>query len=113
LPTTAGIATLKALEPNANIALFLNAIGSLVSRAVVPNTRNIALGNDPMTNQPRPSVEIGTFQVQNVRTASNALAWNYRMDWQFTDHDVLTGSALRDNQTITPDNFANPGALPN
>jgi hypothetical protein len=113
LPTAAGIATLKALEPNANIALFLNAIGSLVSRAVAPNTRNIALGNDPMTNQPRPSVEIGTFQVQNVRTASSALTWNYRMDWQFTDHDVLTASALRDNQTITPDNFANPDALPN
>lgn len=113
LPTAAGIATLKSLEPNANIALFLSAIGSLESSAVAPNTKNIALGNDPITNQPRPSVEIGLFQVQNVRTASNALAWNYRMDWQFTNHDVLTGSALRDNQTITPDNFANPEALPN
>jgi Carboxypeptidase regulatory-like domain/TonB-dependent Receptor Plug Domain len=113
LPTAAGIATLKSLEPNANISLFLNAIGSLVSPAVSPNTKNIALGNDPLTNQPRPSVEIGNFQVQNVRTASNSLAWNYRMDWHFTDHDVLTGSALRDNQNITPDNFANPAALPN
>ena len=113
LPTSAGIATLKSLEPNANISLFLNAIGSLVSPAVAPDTKTIALGNDPITNQPRPSVEIGPFQLQNVRTASNALTWNYRMDWQFTNHDVLTGSALRDNQTITPDNFANPDALPN
>jgi hypothetical protein len=113
LPTAAGIATLKSLEPNANIALFLNAIGSLVSPAVAPKTTNIALGNDPVTNQPRPSVEIGSFQVQNVRTASSALTWNYRMDWHFTDRDILTGSALRNNQTITPDNFANPDALPN
>ncbi len=30
LPTPAGIATLQSLEPNANIALFLTAIGSLV-----------------------------------------------------------------------------------
>jgi hypothetical protein len=84
-----------------------------VSPAVFPNTKNIALGNDPVTNQPRPSVEIGRFQVQNIRVASNAVTWNYRMDWHFTDHDVLTGSALRGNQTITPDNFANPEALPN
>lgn len=35
------------------------------------------------------------------------------MDWHFTDHDVLTGSVIRNNQTLTPDNFGNPSALPN
>ncbi len=111
LPTAAGITTLKSLEPNANISLLLAAIGPLVSPGQ-SGVVDVPLGLDPNGNM-RPSVEIGNFQVQNVRTASNALTWNYRMDWHFTDHDVLTGSALRDNQAITPDNFANPDALPN
>lgn len=111
LPTAAGIATLKSLEPNANISLLLNSIGSLVSPGL-SGVKNIALGNDAFGN-PRPSVQIGLFQVQNVSTASNAYDWNFRMDWHFTDHDALTGSVIRDNNTLSPDNFANPNALPN
>ena len=103
LPTAAGIATLKSLEPNANISLFLNAIGPLVSPALPPNTTAIALGNA------RPSVEIGLFQLQNISTVSNFVDWNYRMDWHFTDHDTLTGSAIRDTGTISPESAA---ALP-
>jgi len=103
LPTAAGIVTLKSLEPNANISLFLNAIGSLVSPAVSPNTTNIALGNG------RPSVEIGLFQLQNISTVSNFVDWNYRMDWHFTDNDVLTGSAIRETSTVSPQSAA---ALP-
>ena len=108
LPTAAGIATLKSLEPNANISLFLNSIGTLVSPGLSGLT-TIGVGNAGAC----PCVEIGNFQVQNVRTAPNALTWNIRMDWHFTEHDILTGSALRNNQTITPDNFGNPDALPN
>ena len=102
LPTAAGIATLKSLEPNANISLFLNSIGSLVSPGQA-GVRNVALGNDPVTNNPRPDVEIGFFQVQNIRTVTNFVDWNYRMDWQFTDRDTLTGSAIRDTGTISPE----------
>jgi hypothetical protein len=108
LPTAAGIATLKSLEPNANISLFLNSIGTLVSPGLSGLT-TIGIGNGGAC----PCVEIGNFQVQNVRTAPNALTWNFRMDWHFTEHDILTGSALRNNQTITPDNFSNAAALPN
>jgi len=95
LPTAAGIATLKSLEPNANIALFLNAIGSLVSPGL-NGVQPIPLGNG------RPNVEIGLFQVQNINTAYNFVDWNYRMDWHFTDHDTLTGSAIRDTGMISP-----------
>ena len=109
LPTSAGIATLQSLEPNANISLFLQAIGPLVGN---PGTLQ---NPDPMVplGNGRPDVEIGPFQFKNVRTASNGYDWNFRMDWQFTDHDTLTGSVIRDNQTLSPDNFANPNALPN
>jgi outer membrane receptor protein involved in Fe transport len=105
LPTAAGIATLKSLEPNANISLFLDAIGSLISPGL-SGVQDIALGNG------RPPVEIGLFQVQNVRTVSNGYDWNYRMDWHIRDIDTFTGSYIGDNFTLMPDNFTDPNALP-
>ena len=109
LPTANGIATLKTLLPSANISLLLAAIGPLVGTpgTLLNPDPTVTLGNG------RPNVEIGPFQYTNVKTISNSYDWNYRMDWQFTNHDVLTGSVIRDNDTISPDNFANPSALPN
>jgi outer membrane receptor protein involved in Fe transport len=103
LPTVNGIATLKGLEPNPNISLLLTAIGSQISTATPPNTTEIPLGNG------RPAVEIGLFQQQNISAATNFVDWNYRMDWQFTDQDRLTGSVIRDTGTLTPESTA---ALP-
>jgi hypothetical protein len=109
LPTVAGIATLKDDFPsNANVNLFLNAIGSLVSPGTT-GLKSIATG----ANGACPCVNIAEFQVQNVRTNFNDYDWNYRMDWHITNNDILTGSVIRDNHTLSPDNFANPGALPN
>ena len=34
------------------------------------------------------------------------------MDWQAGDRDKLTGSYIRNNSDLSPDNFANPNALP-
>jgi hypothetical protein len=104
LPTANGIATLQSLQPNANISLLLASIGPLVG---TKNPMMVALGNG------RPDVEVGRFQFQNVRTALKDYDWNYRMDWHFTENDVLTGSAIRNRFTLSPDNLGNPGALPN
>jgi len=108
LPTAAGIATLQSLPTNPRISLFLAGIGSLVGQptSTTPSSM-VALGNG------RPDVEIAPFLLRGVRTVSNAYDWNYRMDWQFTDHDTLTGSVIRDHTSLSPDNFANPNALPN
>ncbi len=105
LPTAAGIATLKTLEPNPNISLFLNAIGSLES---LQQAGQAGVIEEPIGGG-RPNVEIGLFQLQNISTVSNFVDWNYRMDWHFTDHDTLTGSAIRDTGTISPESAA---ALP-
>jgi hypothetical protein len=107
LPTPAGITTLKSLPPNANISLLLAGIGSLVGTPTTPTPTTVALGNN------RPNVEIGPFQLHGVKTVSNGYDWNYRMDWQFTDHDTVTGSIIRDHSNLSPDNFSNPNALPN
>jgi Carboxypeptidase regulatory-like domain/TonB-dependent Receptor Plug Domain len=114
LPTAAGIQTLKTSFPNnANVNLLLNSIGNLVSPGLgglqsVPTTL-LTMANPTGC----PCVQIGFFQVQNVTTASNAYDWNYRMDWQISDRDILTGSVVRDSSALSPDNFANPDALPN
>jgi hypothetical protein len=112
LPTAAGIATLKTSFPNnANINLFLNAIGSLVapvSAVNPPKVNPIATG----LNGACPCVDFGDFQVQNVETAANAIDWNIRMDWQASEHDTLTASYIRDRSSLSPDNFANAKALP-
>lgn len=112
LPTAAGIATLKTLEPDyPNIGVLLTALGGLESPGLTGLT-SVALGSDP-SGTVRPSVEIGNFQVQNVLTKSNHTDWNVRGDWQMSNNDKLTVSAIRDTSNLSPDNFANAGALPN
>ena len=107
LPTPAGIATLQGLASTSpNISFFLAAIGPLVGTPTSPTPTFVPLGSG------RPDVEIGRFQLQNIHTVLNNYDWNYRMDWQFTEHDVLTGSAIRDRLTLSPDIFGNFGALP-
>ena len=106
LPTAAGIATLKSLEPNANISLFLSAIGSLESPGQFGQLGVI----EELIGNGRPNVEIGPFQVQNVNTTSNFVDWNYRMDWHFTGRDALTGSVIRDSGSVSPNSTS---ALPN
>ena len=108
LPTAEGIATLDTLLPNANIALLLKSIGSLVSPGLKGVTM-IATG----PNGGGAQVQIGEFQFSNVNTASYFVDWNYRMDWHFTDRDTLTGSAIRSVGSLSPDDFANPKAIPN
>jgi hypothetical protein len=109
LPTTAGIATLKAnFSTYPNVNLFLGAIGSLVSPGL-KDPASIPTG----ASDACPCVEIADFQVAGVNTASNFVDWNYRMDWHFANSDTLTGSAIRDTGSSTPDNFGNPNALPN
>ncbi|MGH9678410.1 MAG: TonB-dependent receptor domain-containing protein, partial [Candidatus Acidiferrales bacterium] len=108
LPTAAGIETLKTAFPNnANVNLFLQAIGNLVS----PGLNGLISIPTGMSGA-CPCVDAANFQTQNVQTAGNSVDWNIRMDWHMTDRDTLTGSFIRDTAKLSPDNFANPNALP-
>ena len=95
LPTAAGIATLKSLEPNANISLLLNAIGSLVSPGCGAVPRILLLATIPLRMNRVPASRSDLSRCRTSERLPTPLTWNYRMDWQFTDHDMLTGSALR------------------
>jgi hypothetical protein len=113
LPDAAGIATLQALPSTTNAALFLASLGGLV--APNPTATNpavpMALGNDPM-GVPRPAVEMTLFARNGVPIAGNDRNWDVRLDWHMGPNDTLTGSYLRDDSALSPDFFANGGALP-
>lgn len=118
LPTAAGIAALKSLYPNNdNVKLFLQSIGNQVSPGLNNGTYiDSGSGNSCPTSLASPAapacIPVADYQLQNVETVINAVDWNVRLDWQAGDHDSLTGSYIRDNSTRTPDNYANPNALP-
>jgi len=106
LPTAAGIATLKSLYPNnANLSLYFKALGNQASPGL-DDKQTVDLGDGN-------TVDIYRFSAQNSgKAASNAIDWNIRMDWQAGEHDTLTGSYIRNNFTLNPDNFTNAAALP-
>jgi len=52
------------------------------------------------------------FARNGVPVAGNDRNWDIRMDWQMGPNDTLMGSYLRDDSSLSPDFFANPGALP-
>ncbi len=112
LPDAAGISTLQSL-PNPNAALYLASLGGLV--APNPTLQNPAvlfpLGNDALGN-PRPAVEMTLFARNGVPIVGNDRNEDIRLDWHMSPNDTLTGSYLRDDSSLSPDFFANPGALP-
>ncbi len=112
LPDAAGIATLQSL-PNPNAQLFLDSLGGLVAPSPTPDNPAVLfpLGNDPLGN-PRPGVEMTLFARNGVPIVGNDRDWDVRLDWHMGPNDTLTGSYLRDDSALSPDFFANAGALP-
>ena len=115
LPTAAGVATLKSVQPTlsasgqANVQYLLDALGGLVG---VKPAGSIALGNDPVTGNPRPDVALGTVERSGVGSKSNDRQEWIRVDFNASDKDVLTARYIRDDFALTPDFFNFPGSLP-
>ena len=122
LPTAAGITQLQTLLPNPNVQLLLDSLGGLTApqnpdgtgqvTGLPGNAPNcVALGVGP-TGVNRGCVQSGLFQLTGVPIASNDRQWNVRLDYHAGPNDTLTASYIRDDSSLTPDFFANPGALP-
>jgi hypothetical protein len=110
IPTANGIAALKTLLPNSNVSLLLASLGNLVSNGAQGLT-NVPLGPDS-NGVDRGSVQESFFQRSGVSEAANDRQWIARLDWHASPSDLLTGSFIRDDNTLTPDFFNNAGALP-
>jgi len=121
LPTANGVATLKAVQPTlsaggqANVQFLLDSLGGLVG--VTPSGPGgtfltIPLGNDPVSGNPRPSVEIARVQRSGVGAKSNDRQEWFRVDLNITQKDIISAHYIRDDFALTPDFFNFPGSLP-
>ncbi len=111
LPTSAGIATLQSLA--AEPQYFPAPDGYLTAGRKFGNVIGTLVPWIRPWQRPVPAWRLVHSSFKTSKQISNAYDWNYRMDWHITDNDVFTGSIIRENSSLTPDDFANPNALPN
>jgi hypothetical protein len=110
LPTAAGVATLQALLPNPNVQLLLDSLGGLTAMQNPDGTGKN--GPSCLIVSVGPCINSGLFQFIGGSVAQNDRQQYYRADWHVGQNDVLTGAYIRDDSALSPDFFANPGALP-
>jgi Carboxypeptidase regulatory-like domain len=112
LPTSAGIATLQGLD-NTNADLFISALGGLVAPVADTTPGScLPLGPAPGSAVDRGCVQTGLFAQNNVPVAGSDTSQYYRLDYHPSQSDSISGGYIRDNADLSPDFFANPGALP-
>jgi len=109
LPTAAGIATLQSLGPNSRVDFLIAALGGL--RGGNTGVTTIPLGPDANGN-PRPAVQVANVQRALGSVASNDRQWSVKLDYLATPSDTLTARYFRDDNTLAPDFFNQPSALP-
>ena len=107
IPTAAGIATLQSLGSNNNVQLLLNSLDGLVA----PNaTSAISIGDRPGCGADC-TVEVGNLSRQAPQIA-DSYEYVIRGDYLPTKKDTISVRFLASHNSLTPDLFANPNALP-
>src|SRR6266403_5288986 len=107
IPTAAGVSTLQSLGSNQNVQILLNSLGGAVAAS---KTKSIAIGTRPGCPAPC-TVDVGTFS-RSASQISNSYEYVVRGDYVASDKDTLSGRWLASHNSLTPDLFANPTALP-
>ena len=109
LPSEAGVATLQSLGPNPNVDLLLSAIGNLRGSTATGATV-VNIGGRPGCAAPCP-VEFGTL-TRGDTGASLGREWTGRVDYNPGPNDNVFVRYTDSQSSLSPDLFANPGALP-
>ncbi len=111
IPTAQGVATLQALAgayPNAG--LLVSSLGGLVASA---QSSTINVGARAGCGTPGSPCLIPIGQITRATTQQNpAYEFVVRGDYQMTSKDTISGRYIGTQNTLTPDLFANAGALP-
>jgi len=111
IPTAAGVATLQSLGANQNVQVLLNSLNGLVAPSANPlSISTVAIGDRPGCGTGC-TVEVGTFARQAPQI-SNAYEYVIRGDYLMTPKDTISVRWLASHNSLTPDLFANPNALP-
>jgi hypothetical protein len=107
IPTAKGVATLKSLGANQNVQILLN---SLAGATAAQTSGSIAIGT--RTGCPAPcTVDVGTFS-RSPGQISDSYEYVVRGDYVASDKDTISARWLGSHNSLTPDLFANPFALP-
>lgn len=112
IPTTAGLATLKALPANPRLNNLLKAWGSLVGTVNPLNVQpSIPLGPDPTTGVDRGTVQVGTVQ-RNLGADTNSPELDLTGDYVMNPKDTLRLRLIRTSFLAPFDVFNFAGQLP-
>ncbi len=111
VPTDAGVAALQSLPSNPRIDALIQGLAGLRGDPTL-SPSSIALGNDPVSGNPRPSVETGLVTITGIPQFANSYETVVRADYIPTPVDAVSVRYLQSNSTFAPDTFANPGQLP-
>lgn len=107
IPTAAGVAALQSLGNNQNAQILIASLGGLTAPTA---TGSINIGNRPGCGSP---CLIPTGQVIRTPKASNpSYEWITRADYTPNANDTISARYLGSHDSLSPDLFANPFALP-
>ena len=98
---------MQSLGANQNVQILLNSLNGLVAPSA---SSAIAIGDRPGCGTGC-TVEVGTFARQAPQI-SNAYEYVIRGDYLMTAKDTISVRWLASHNSLTPDFFANPNALP-
>jgi len=107
IPTAAGVAALKTLDPNPNVDLLLNSLGGLVAPT---GEGSINIGNRPGCGSPC-LVEVGE-EIRSPTALARSYEYTIRGDYNADEHNTFSGRFIGAHNSLSPDLFANPTALP-
>lgn len=107
IPTQAGVSSLQSLGPNQNVSILLNSLGGL--RAPF-ETGTINIGNRPGCGSPC-LIAVGDV-IRTPKALQRSYEWITRADYAPTRKDTLAARYIGSHDSLSPDLFANPDALP-
>jgi outer membrane receptor protein involved in Fe transport len=110
IPTANGIASLKSLGANANANVLLNSLGNAVAPGGSSSINNINIGNRPGCGSPC-LIEVGDY-IRFPKAISRSYEYVLRADYTASERDTFSARFIGTNGSLTPDLFANGGALP-
>ena len=112
IPDANGIATLTTLaQTNPQAKIFLESLGGLVSPS---RSASIPCGAGTVDEQPGPGfpcIEMNLFARNGVKEEGKERMYDFKLDWHPSDNDSISGSYLHSYSSLTPNLFADAGAL--
>jgi hypothetical protein len=107
IPTAAGVASLQSIGANRNVGILISSLGGLTAPVA---TGTINIGNRAGCGNPC-TIQVGQI-IRTPKAISRSYEWVTRGDFAATERDTISGRYIGSHNSLSPDLFANPDALP-